>query len=71
VQIFKAVIGECAGLRGGVVAVDRGLIHLAPAQAHALAVFQVYGGKQDHCAQDRCACGVMSEPSGDHTAVFQ
>jgi len=44
-QLFEAGFLERAGLRGRIIAINRGLIHFAAAQAHAMAVLQVYGGK--------------------------
>ena len=50
VQVAEALGLERAGLRGRIVVEDGGLSHLAALQAHALAVLQVDGGKQDHRA---------------------
>ena len=44
VQPAAAGLGEAAGLGGGVVGVDRGLRHLAAAQAHAASFLEVNRG---------------------------
>ena len=47
-QPFEALRFKAQRLCGGVVVEYGGLIHVAQLQAHALAVLQVDGGKQDH-----------------------
>ena len=52
VQPFAAGIGERLGLGGRAVVEHRGACHVAAQQAHALAVLEVDGGKQDHGGAD-------------------
>ena len=47
-QPLEALVLEGLGLRGRVVIVDGRLVHVAELEAHALAVLEVDGGKQDH-----------------------
>ena len=47
-QIFEALGREGAGLRGRIEIEYGGARHVALLQAHALAVLQVNGGKEDH-----------------------
>jgi hypothetical protein len=48
VQPLAAGGDEAPGLVGGVAVEHRGDRHVSAQQAHALAVFQIYGGEQDH-----------------------
>ena len=48
VQIFEALVLEALGLGGGIVVEDRGLVHVAQLQAHALTVLEVDGREKDH-----------------------
>ena len=47
-QIFKSLIGEGARLRRRIEVEHGGARHVALFEAHALAVFQVNGRKEDH-----------------------
>ncbi len=47
-QIVKALRGELFRLRGGIAMEHRRARHVALLQAHALAFFQVNGGKENH-----------------------
>ena len=48
VEIVEALLGEALRLRGGVGVEDSRLRHVAAHEAHAFAVLQIDGGKQDH-----------------------
>ena len=48
VQPFETLVLEGLGLGAGVGIVDGRLLHVAELEAHALAVFEVDGGKKDH-----------------------
>ena len=48
VQIFKSLRGEGARLRRGIEIEHGRARHVALFEAHALAVFQVDGGEEDH-----------------------
>jgi hypothetical protein len=48
VQVTKALALEGLGLGRGIIVEHGGRRHVAELQAHALAVFEVDGGKQDH-----------------------
>ncbi|MDT4878969.1 hypothetical protein FQZ97_1146070 [compost metagenome] len=47
-QIFKALIFERFGLRGGIVVEHGGLVHVAQLEANALTVLEIDGGEKDH-----------------------
>ena len=47
-QPLEALRGKSARLRGGIEVEHGGARHVALFKAHALAVLQVDGGKQDH-----------------------
>ena len=47
-EIFEALVLERFGLGGRIVVEHGGLLHVAQLEAHALAVLEVDGGKQDH-----------------------
>ena len=47
-QILKPLLGEGARLRRRIEVEDGRARHVALFEAHALAVFQVDGGKEDH-----------------------
>ena len=47
-QIFKPLLGEGARLRRGIEVEHGRPRHVALFEAHALAVFQIDGGKKDH-----------------------
>jgi hypothetical protein len=55
-QPFEALVLEGFRLGGGIGVVDGRLVHLALDEAHALAVFQVDGGKQDHFGVQGAHC---------------
>ena len=40
-EVRRAVIGKGLGLRGGIVAIDGGAIHIALRQAHDLAALEI------------------------------
>ena len=47
-QILRARLGKQHGLRGGVIAVNRGAVHIALCEADDLARFEIDGGENDH-----------------------
>ena len=48
VQVLRTGLRKQHGLRGGIVTVNGGAIHIALGKAHDFAVLQVDGGKDDH-----------------------
>jgi hypothetical protein len=48
-QVLAALIGEDLRLRGGIVAIDGGAVHVALGQADDLTTLEVDGGEDDHC----------------------
>ena len=48
VEILEPLILKALGLGGGIIVEHGGLLHVAQLEAHALAVFQIDGRKQDH-----------------------
>ena len=52
-EILKALVFKTLGLSRRIVIEDRGLIHVAEFQAHALAVLEVDSGEKDHGVHPR------------------
>jgi len=46
-DMLRAGLREQHRLRGGIIAIDRGTVHITFGQADDLAIFQVDGGKDD------------------------
>ena len=61
-QPFAAGMGEGLGLGGRAVVEHRGARHVAAQQAHALAVLQIDGGKQNHGGADLARRGGVRHP---------
>ena len=71
VQVGEALLLEGARLRRRIVVEDGGGFHVAQLQAHALAVFQVDGGKEDHRVLSRMSCGGGGASGGrNHSLQF-
>src|SRR5690606_20763596 len=65
VQPLEPLVLEGLRLGGGVRIVDGGLFHVAELEAHALAVLEVDGGKEDHVVCPSAAWAFKASSAGN------